>query len=221
MIIRYNPACAGKTFTLASAAVSSSIQPRVCGENACRRTKAFRACDTTPRVRGKREPIPQTRIEKRYNPACAGKTFCPSLYVTSIAIQPRVCGENPSPTRSTMAFSDTTPRVRGKPPFQTLEGFRGRYNPACAGKTPRLSFKTGLPLIQPRVCGENALLTRSSTGVADTTPRVRGKQAPRMRGECSPRYNPACAGKTVLLVSHPLHALIQPRVCGENVCGDY
>ena len=51
--VRYNPACAGKTSSARLASVRTTIQPRVCGENASERSTVIVRVDTTPRVRGK------------------------------------------------------------------------------------------------------------------------------------------------------------------------
>ena len=111
---------------------------------------------------------------------------------------------------------DTTPRVRGKQQSDVGTPDKGRYNPACAGKTQSYEPVSPRASIQPRVCGENSPFRAGSGKREDTTPRVRGKLNGSVDFRDSCRYNPACAGKTHVFYSFDKLIAIQPRVCGEN-----
>ena len=134
-ITRYNPACAGTTRRSRSRQISSSIQPRVCGDYGMITAWPTLAADTTPRVRGLPCDGLACRYTVRYNPACAGTTRSPTIYSCSVSIQPRVCGDYGACRGEYVLSPDTTPRVRGlrQSALQLLDLFR--YNPACAGTT--------------------------------------------------------------------------------------
>ena len=92
-ITQYNPACAGTTRRSRSRQISSSIQPRVCGDYGMITAWPTLAADTTPRVRGLRT-----------------RSF---FEVNAAEIQPRVCGDYCARNLSLASGTDTTPRVRG------------------------------------------------------------------------------------------------------------
>ncbi len=112
---RYNPACAGTTKRYGRLIFTES--------------------DTTPRVRGLRTLSHREGKAHRYNPACAGTTEPRSSAPASPAIQPRVCGDYLAGVSSRRIKPDTTPRVRGLQPLDTVTCPMCRYNPACAGTT--------------------------------------------------------------------------------------
>ena len=72
--VRYNPACAGTTFSRLFSAFCHPIQPRVCGDYSLHSCSMKRMRDTTPRVRGLRSHQQRQPCLYRYNPACAGTT---------------------------------------------------------------------------------------------------------------------------------------------------
>ena len=73
----------------------------------------------------------------RYNPACAGTTWVIHCVLYGIQIQPRVCGDYKSKRLECYVLPDTTPRVRGlRVQIPNIMGI-SRYNPACAGTTPK------------------------------------------------------------------------------------
>ena len=90
---RYNPACAGTTWSRRPCCRRTSIQPRVCGDYGCGSTTDARPADTTPRVRGLLRLHRLVRCQPRYNPACAGTTICLWMIRDCTTIQPRVCGD--------------------------------------------------------------------------------------------------------------------------------
>ena len=69
------PACAGETLYAFSRLKRATVYPRVCGGNFVRLFKAKTGDGLSPRVRGKRTPIPRRRGRGRSIPACAGETY--------------------------------------------------------------------------------------------------------------------------------------------------
>ena len=110
---RYNPAYAGTTDRLQHVLTFVSIQPRVCGDYRSRGEQAYTADDTTPRMRGLREPIMKESQISRYNPAYAGTTDSIATCPAADGIQPRVCGDYQFAKIRSPRHLDTTPRMRG------------------------------------------------------------------------------------------------------------
>ena len=129
------PACAGKTERLGSYFDLNRAHPRVCGENLLATRLARVILGSSPRVRGKLRSFPACRCAGRLIPACAGKTSLGPQSESRQPAHPRVCGENArvSPRRSQIRGS--SPRVRGKPNWESCGFMRSRLIPACAGKT--------------------------------------------------------------------------------------
>ena len=151
---RYNPACAGTTYSCRRLRAQSPIQPRVCGDYIGHWIYNIANLDTTPRVRGLRAHIVIRAQLQRYNPACAGTTYPASWSILPTPIQPRVCGDYSLRSWRNALSCDTTPRVRGLPYAADIVTNSGRYNPACAGTTQTSYVLSGMYSIQPRVCGD-------------------------------------------------------------------
>ena len=171
--------------------------------------------DTTPRVRGLRDRRQSAIWISRYNPACAGTTFASLTVRTEISIQPRVCGDYDVIHGRILQAHDTTPRVRGLHCSILLPCICHRYNPACAGTTPKSALEASLSSIQPRVCGDYQPSVPLSIVTPDTTPRVRGLLCAQSSVANAVRYNPACAGTTDHDCGRASEIWIQPRVCGD------
>ena len=134
---RYNPACAGTTCPKCSRCGTRSIQPRVCGDYSAWHLTPAVSHDTTPRVRGLPDANFLNGNHSRYNPACAGTTTTDLRMECPLPIQPRVCGDYTHCRATPLLPVDTTPRVRGLPCCTLCNSSSYRYNPACAGTTPK------------------------------------------------------------------------------------
>ena len=194
--VRYNPACAGTTWTNGLVAPVCPIQPRVCGDYRSEVVALHQCTDTTPRVRGLPCAAAPSSAAARYNPACAGTTYRPDYHSAGQTIQPRVCGDYLPIVAGNRSAHDTTPRVRGLRRDRDQYISALRYNPACAGTTDSPHKIAVSFAIQPRVCGDYSSQGFQDIHFADTTPRVRGLQDPPKRPHAESRYNPACAGTT-------------------------
>ena len=97
---RFIPACAGNSRVRTSGFVHSKVHPRVCGEQSEDRSDCFRHAGSSPRVRGTADRNFRGWLLKRFIPACAGNSTTTSTAGTSKPVHPRVCGEQPSRTRS-------------------------------------------------------------------------------------------------------------------------
>ena len=129
------PACAGKTQFRVPRVYVPRAHPRVCGENERKITGVDLESGSSPRVRGKRDFRRRKIHMPGLIPACAGKTFQFRMEGTKQWAHPRVCGENLSHVDVALSGRGSSPRVRGKPHVEGLDGLWGRLIPACAGKT--------------------------------------------------------------------------------------
>ena len=173
--LRLIPACAGKTGARPRKRGCWSAHPRVCGENGGRVLTHTTPIGSSPRVRGKLEPLEQVVCLHRLIPACAGKTRRCSWRAGPTGAHPRVCGENNDVEDAHSSSPGSSPRVRGKRRVGRGWWRWRRLIPACAGKTiPWRAMQKG-DRAHPRVCGENTASRCGMSSVAGSSPRVRGK----------------------------------------------
>ena len=176
---------------------------------------------SSPRVRGKHCPTPPIWRASGLIPACAGKTNRITGPVSRIRAHPRVCGENHATRKSKPKERGSSPRVRGKPMSPVRPAGLNGLIPACAGKTTRTASSGRSSRAHPRVCGENWCARQGWQREKGSSPRVRGKQLFTRRPLRWWRLIPACAGKTPAVVPRPDSGRAHPRVCGENVVGEF
>ena len=195
---RLIPAWAGKTGNPRPRARAAPAHPRVGGENSTSTAFAAAGAGSSPRGRGKRfhEPV---RVRFRgLIPAWAGKTPEPRRQRDPGPAHPRVGGENALRDCVRLQSSGSSPRGRGKQLATELRWKRERLIPAWAGKTPGKWATTEPHTAHPRVGGENAARTASSSALHGSSPRGRGKQYRRvLRGNVDGLI-PAWAGKTAV-----------------------
>ena len=127
-----------------------------------------------------------------------------------------MCGENKYTGEKYSTEDGSSPRVRGKRHHHTERKRTNGLIPACAGKTPAVTWGEAQARTHPRVCGENSRCRAAVTGTAGSSPRVRGK--PLRRRVVGRRVGliPACAGKTACGRTPAGVTGAHPRVCGEN-----
>ena len=152
---------------------------------------------SSPRVRGKQEKAADEARRAGLIPACAGKTFSPSLSFRGTSAHPRVCGENHGIEEKVGFIKGSSPRVRGKRQSRSRPWTRRRAH--------------------PRVCGENCCHLGGPFSRWGSSPRVRGKQRTEEMDPVERRLIPACAGKTFSCEVETRWQEAHPRVCGENL----
>ena len=157
----------------------------------------------------------------RFIPACAGNRTTTEFPRTLYAVHPRVCGEQLRRWCWRPARRGSSPRVRGTD-AANLEHQRGRrFIPACAGNSPSGRLQRRAISVHPRVCGEQGFHSRSKLMRYGSSPRVRGTVA--RPAWCGPtaRFIPACAGNSGPTALRSARASVHPRVCGEQLTGEY
>ena len=93
---------------------------------------------------------------------------------------------------------------------------RLRITPACAGRSPRIRFRTPALRDHPRVCGEKRRAGSGRAGRIGSLPRVRGEVHDDRWRNGNERITPACAGRSNCILR--LNAICEdhPRVRGEK-----
>ena len=90
---RFIPACAGNRRVNVCAFASTSVHPRVCGEQYRCRIRSLDCRGSSPRVRGTAKNSDTRTGRCRFIPACAGNSFRRSPGKFRGSVHPRVCGE--------------------------------------------------------------------------------------------------------------------------------
>ena len=213
---RLIPACAGKTEDSQISTPGGRAHPRACGENDPSLWIRHASTGSSPRVRGKPPWCADWRDSAGLIPARAGKTHPKTGYISSIWAHPRACGENRRGVRTGGIPPGSSPRVRGKHTRKRGISRASGLIPARAGKTGRWFPHAFASRAHPRVCGENAGRSLSTTTWSGSSPRVRGKLPQSGRWGQGVRLIPACAGKTPCSSACCAYRRAHPRVCGEN-----
>ena len=157
---RFIPACAGNRGHQALRAKTTTVHPRVCGEQRATRARQLELPGSSPRVRGTDCFRGRFLIHRRFIPACAGNRSSGACAVRPVTVHPRVCGEQPAWVITAAAYAGSSPRVRGTGYPGYRKSHRARFIPACAGNRQRGNSKTLAVAVHPRVCGEQPLVAR-------------------------------------------------------------
>ena len=148
--------------------------PRVCGgtKSANRLWHHYRGL--SPRVRGNLWDGLETARNRRTIPACAGEPRAHPQPERLRKDYPRVCGGTTRRGQSQVPEGGLSPRVRGNPDHQLVDGVDARTIPACAGE-PTLELSAGHAAMDyPRVCGGTSPCYFGPRLDCGLSPRVRG-----------------------------------------------
>ena len=132
---RIIPASAGQTIVALLHGVLDADHPRECGANVYARVFAAVGGGSSPRVRGKRSITWSISKTMRIIPASAGQTGALIYTITRHADHPRECGANGVQAILTTNNFGSSPRVRGKLGFNSMQFSSVRIIPASAGQT--------------------------------------------------------------------------------------
>ena len=91
--IRFIPAYAGNSWRCIQFAKSSSVHPRVCGEQNLTSSVGLASRGSSPRMRGTDTAHFQVPLLLRFIPAYAGNSISRPVKFPSFPVHPRVCGE--------------------------------------------------------------------------------------------------------------------------------
>ena len=129
------PACAGETSTPAGTSRESGADPRVCGGDACHRSRRSGWMGRSPRVRGRLPQSGRRALPTRPIPACAGETVTVKRSDHPAQADPRVCGGDVIFQISHQSNIGRSPRVRGRLADAAVDDQLPQPIPACAGET--------------------------------------------------------------------------------------
>ena len=213
---RIIPARAGNAAGVGNSDFSRSDHPRACGERDFLRPGVRPRSGSSPRVRGTPVgPDPNVRVT-RIIPARAGNAKLPSMDVYPPPDHPRACGERRRARTPILAWSGSSPRVRGTRGVLLHEREIHRIIPARAGNA--IIHHSGIYELpdHPRACGERLKKQREPTGYTGSSPRVRGTPEGDEARHQHERIIPARAGNASTVRRRNSGMLDHPRACGER-----
>ena len=179
-------------------------------------------------MRGKVASHRRTARNERITPAYAGKRcelpkFCP--YCKD---HPRLCGEKLIWCGVLSVKTGSPPPMRGKVKFKMPLIFIYRITPAYAGKRATMWIPSAFAKDHPRLCGEKAYFSMSSSSLKGSPPPMRGKVVVSIRGTGEGGITPAYAGKSAFQKRSYTHTEGSPPpmrgkvpVCGDVLAGVY
>ena len=169
------PAYAGKRMVFAGRKSRTWDHPRVCGEK--RRPTLWWAAlrGSPPRVRGKGRVPAAIPARRGITPAYAGKRGDGGGPILVCRDHPRVCGEKSRSSARRWRITGSPPRMRGKALISVKDVKQARITPAYAGKRMTTWQKASSGRDHPRVCGEKSGTVFSTSFIAGSPPRMRGK----------------------------------------------
>ena len=174
--IRITPAYAGKSRLTAQALQAEQDHPRLCGEKVAMPVTSCIAVGITPAYAGKRQ-----------DDLCGNQ--CTEDH-------PRLCGEKVLRFRKSHFQKGSPPPMRGKGFIFAVRVKRQRITPAYAGKRDSAAFDAAGKWDHPRLCGEKAEVTTSSTMASGSPPPMRGKGVSHSSQTFVSGITPAYAGKS-------------------------
>ena len=174
---RFIPARAGNTSPWRASSSRTPVHPRACGEHLPFSPCTGPPAGSSPRVRGtqaRARPLPPPC---RFIPARAGNTPSTTTPPWSTTVHPRACGEHQYCRPAGVAFSGSSPRVRGTLPTIRPTIIDRRFIPARAGNTSNFRWRESGLAVHPRACGEHPGRNGSGWCFSGSSPRVRGTHA--------------------------------------------
>ena len=171
------PAYAGNTVPEIVTKWPAWDHPRVCGEHSILKAAANASTGSSPRMRGTPQQFQHGVRGRGIIPAYAGNTGCPSARPCARWDHPRVCGEHFGFWLMVLSVPGSSPRMRGTHYASETTIPTHGIIPAYAGNTETWDYAPPSPRDHPRVCGEHTRRPYPSTGLAGSSPRMRGTLA--------------------------------------------
>ncbi len=172
--LRFIPAGAGNTTTVASTDRPLAVHPRWRGEHGMADAGAQHPIGSSPLARGTRARHERRRQAARFIPAGAGNTCSGPAGPGSRAVHPRWRGEHTSRAGFTVNTPGSSPLARGTHLlFHRLPAL-GRFIPAGAGNTPAAAATGRTGKVHPRWRGEHAIVLCPMLISSGSSPLARG-----------------------------------------------
>ena len=155
--------------------------------------------------------------EDRFIPARAGNTSMCCGSARSGTVHPRSRGEHSAIAQNLIALRGSSPLARGTRAVAVLGIFHGRFIPARAGNTARLSAPFSARTVHPRSRGEHQHPVGDRGHVPGSSPLARGTRPRRRRATLPGRFIPARAGNTSRASGTMRSRSVHPRSRGEHL----
>jgi len=169
------PACAGEADRRCGSDASRWVDPRVRGGSERAARIIERLAGRSPRARGKRSPRGRTARRPRSIPACAGEAVPIGSNVQRAPVDPRVRGGSCARLLLEPRARGRSPRARGKPRLDMIQGVMARSIPACAGEAYARVATNADRRVDPRVRGGSGSRRSRGDRARGRSPRARGK----------------------------------------------
>ena len=213
---RFIPARAGNTPALWGSFWRSAVHPRSRGEHPWRPWTSGLYAGSSPLARGTPTASFHRCGRLRFIPARAGNTRTMRNGPTRKSVHPRSRGEHPRRCYPVRVQLGSSPLARGTRPWRSPGPQAGRFIPARAGNTSRVSVHANPASVHPRSRGEHQPcqdIPEPSIGSSPLARGTRGAGGCRRGGH---RFIPARAGNTCARISGPWTATVHPRSRGEH-----
>ena len=191
------PALAGNTGIVMVELIAPGDHPRACGEHLIASINSSGVVGSSPRLRGTLRIRERGAIPMGIIPALAGNTASWTRLSCPQRDHPRACGEHDFDKAAQQLEAGSSPRLRGKPMGQILDGHVRGIIPALAGNTLLMELALNRFRDHPRACGEHCR---------------HGHAPPVLEG-----IIPALAGNTPLPARRLRRRRDHPRACGEHM----
>ncbi len=214
--LRFTPACAGTIFSGYSPGASTSVHPRVRGDDKMHVGHTPSPYGSPPRARGRFAHSRAPWGLLRFTPACAGTIMLPRRNGRRWPVHPRVRGDDGQWRTLERKINGSPPRARGRFARGILPPDVARFTPACAGTMPATSATGSTRSVHPRVRGDDRLERGARAGQSGSPPRARGRCWHIYVDEIYHRFTPACAGTMRVVYSSMGTLPVHPRVRGDD-----
>ena len=172
-------------------------------------------------MRGNQSSAPHGEDEERSIPAYAGEPPAADSSLPTSGVYPRVCGGTITRLLIGEYSVGLSPRMRGNPPHEAVEGLNFRSIPAYAGEPWSGMSMPYLSRVYPRVCGGTINWTPVWSGLGGLSPRMRGNPLGAASLCGTSRSIPAYAGEPRPQAPDPDGRPVYPRVCGGTILSQW
>ena len=213
---RFIPAWAGNRCLSMHASRSTTVHPRVGGEQPIPSTRPNSASGSSPRGRGTGSRSHIAAPCHRFIPAWAGNSLQRCSNPHRGAVHPRVGGEQSAVNDESASLAGSSPRGRGTVLAEIAARLAERFIPAWAGNSLRSSNRWRCKSVHPRVGGEQCRSTSILPQGRGSSPRGRGTELFLHPGIRIGRFIPAWAGNRQHHQGLGASPAVHPRVGGEQ-----
>ena len=131
-------------------------------------------------------------------------------------VHPHVCGEHICGKTNIRTKIGSSPRMWGTCGEQHNNRHINRFIPTYVGNISSANPPLTPASVHPHVCGEHGYVSKRSTEIDGSSPRMWGTSAYLWRNCRICRFIPTYVGNISLHLSQNTSAAVHPHVCGEH-----